>query len=233
MTIVLLPGMDGTGLMFSPFIEYLPKEWNVVVARYPESEALGYLQLAKLASELIPGSGDYVLVGESFSGPIAVSLAATADERLKALILCCSFVRSPIEYGALGVRYLSFLPLSSFPFSPIEYWLFGRFRTEAGSSLLRSALDRVSHSVLGYRIREVLSVDVSAELEKVKAPILYLRATEDHLVPEKSSLEVANFARNFALVDLAGPHCLLQACPNQAAAAVHEFMVENGAENRL
>ena len=40
--LVLLPGMDGTGVLFEPLLEVLPCEFEPIVVRYPPDKALGY-----------------------------------------------------------------------------------------------------------------------------------------------------------------------------------------------
>jgi pimeloyl-ACP methyl ester carboxylesterase len=75
--------MDGTGHLFEPFIAALGGEFNVKVVRYPAAEPLGYAELEGIARAALPLEGPCVLLGESFSGPIAISLAASAPERLQ------------------------------------------------------------------------------------------------------------------------------------------------------
>jgi pimeloyl-[acyl-carrier protein] methyl ester esterase len=74
MTLVLLPGMDGTGQLFAPFVVALGHEFNVKVVRYPTTEPMGYAELEALARAALPEEGPFVILGESFSGPVAVSV---------------------------------------------------------------------------------------------------------------------------------------------------------------
>jgi hypothetical protein len=76
-TLVLLPGMDGTGTLFEPFVAALGHEFAVKVVDYPRAEPLGYEQLELFATAALPSEGPLILLGESFSGPIAVALAAS------------------------------------------------------------------------------------------------------------------------------------------------------------
>ena len=41
-TLVLLPGMDGSGTLFEPFLRALPPDLPVKVLRYPGQDALSY-----------------------------------------------------------------------------------------------------------------------------------------------------------------------------------------------
>lgn len=52
LTLVLLPGLDGTGELFAPFIGAAEHGADIRVVRYPADEALGYAQLEAHASRL-------------------------------------------------------------------------------------------------------------------------------------------------------------------------------------
>jgi pimeloyl-[acyl-carrier protein] methyl ester esterase len=81
----------------------------------------------------------------------------------------------------------------------------------------------VSPLVIRRRLAAVLAVDVSALLARVDVPVLYLRASEDRLVPRLASHELSTMPRiRFAEVE--GPHFLLQAKPTAAAAHVQRFL---------
>ena len=81
-TVLLLPGMDGTGELFAPFIAALGCEFATLVVTYPTHASLDYAELETIARAAIPQDGAYVIVGESFSGPIAIALAAQATPNL-------------------------------------------------------------------------------------------------------------------------------------------------------
>jgi pimeloyl-ACP methyl ester carboxylesterase len=69
----------------------------------------------------------------------------------------------------------------------------------------------------------VLEADVSALLPRVDVPVLYLRASEDQLVPRTISDELTAIP-SIRFVEIEGPHFLLQARPSAAAAHVHGFL---------
>ena len=54
MIIVLLPGLDGTGLLFKPFVQLLPPELDVRILHYPRDRYLTYEQLAEEVAGQIP-----------------------------------------------------------------------------------------------------------------------------------------------------------------------------------
>ena len=73
-TLVLLPGMDGTGELFSPLIKELGPDIQTVVIRYPDLP-LDYAAHEAFARARLPSTGPFVVLGESFSGPIEIGRA--------------------------------------------------------------------------------------------------------------------------------------------------------------
>lgn len=225
-TLVLLPGMDGTGELFEPFVAVLGKDLRVKVVSYPTTSPLGYPELESMVAAALPQEGPFMILGESFSGPIAVSLAASCSPQLKGLILCCSFVRNPRPLLS-GLRpFLGLLPYSIVPTRLLDRLLLGRFSTRALRSSLASTVARVAPFVLRARVRAVLSVNVSARLGEVRAPVLYLRASQDRVVPSANSRLVAELCPQARIVTLRAPHLLLQAVPSEAARAIETFVHE-------
>src|SRR4051812_43266913 len=95
LTVVLLPGLDGTGTLFGPVLDHLPPDLRPLVVTYPTEEPLGYEQLLAHVLERLPTSAPFVLLGESFSGPLALMASSRSPVGLRGVILCASFVRNP------------------------------------------------------------------------------------------------------------------------------------------
>ena len=217
--------MDGTSLLFEPFITALGHRCSVITVSYP---CLGipeqsYAALHDLAALVLPSEGSVVLLGESFSGPIAISLAAAHPKRVVGVVLCCTFVRNPRP----GLRWLSFfasLPLPLPPSPLLNPLLLGRFATPKLRRMLRTALALVPPAVLRARLKAVVSVDVRPQARGLEAPVLYLKATHDRLVLSPAVTEVEQCCRNISIQAFEAPHCLLQAVPVEAAAAVTKFI---------
>lgn len=72
--LVLLPGMDGTGCLFAPITAALGEDVESMVVRYPDEE-LDYSAHEAIARAALPLERPHVLLGESFSGSIAISIA--------------------------------------------------------------------------------------------------------------------------------------------------------------
>lgn len=228
LTLVLLPGMDGTASLFAPFVAALGGRYRVNHVVYPGDQALGYAELETLARKALPTRGRYVLLGESFSGPIAVAIAASQPRGLVGLVLCATFVRNPYPvFGPLAPLFGSlagFMPLKAAPAFAMRHLLLGHFATQHLITSLRRALSQVSASVLQARVRAVMTVDVSAQLAAVQVPVLYLQARHDRVVPRNAAAAVAKAMPSVQMVQLDAPHLLLQAVPDAAAQAVHAFL---------
>src|SRR5262249_11759259 len=79
-----------------------------IVVRYPGDQAIDYAGLEAVARGFLPKQTPFVLLAESFSGPIALAIAAAPPANLKGLILTCAFARNPRP----GLRRLqAFVPL--------------------------------------------------------------------------------------------------------------------------
>lgn len=223
-TLLLLPGMDGTGELFDPFLQALPADLAPRVVRYPAEPPLSYPQLESFVCSEIPEAEPFVLLAESFSGPIAVSIAATAPNRLAGLILCCTFVSNPHRWLSPFFGLGGVLPTSLVPQVLISRLLLGRWQTKPLQRALRHSLLQVPLATLRARLRAIRSVNVSDQLRSVAVPILSLRATNDLLVPAQASDLLTALNARTQSVELAAPHLLLQAVPDQAARIVVDFV---------
>ncbi len=196
------------------------------VVAYPGDQKLAYEELIDLAAEALPKEGDFFILGESFSGPVAIALAARGDTRLCGLILACSFASNPLPLLA-PLRHLArFLPPPSMASAALSYALMGHHATPGLRTSLAAALDRVDPAVLRHRAQAALSVDATAALRSVRCPVLLLQATEDRVVPAASASRMQRACPQARLVRLQGPHFLLQACAKASAAVITAFVDE-------
>jgi len=224
LTLVLLPGMDGTGELFENLLVELPTSLKTVIVRYPTSTVLNYEELTSLANMQIPKNTSYVLLGESFSGPIAIALAANANEQLKGVILCCTFATNPRPL----LSNLSFLvpaiTITVKLLSVASKLLMSSFQNAKVYDQLKAVLPKVSPETMRARLDAVIGVNYLAELTKINVPILYLKGKQDHLVPSSASKTIVKYAKSVSLVELDAPHLLLQIAAKKAASEISSFM---------
>jgi len=233
MQLLLLPGMDGTGRLFGPLLRALPSSLSPVVVTYPADQTCGYPELLPLVEAAAPTGAEYVVVGESFSGPLALMLAAQHPAGLRGIILCASFVRSPLPaYARWLDALISPLWFRAVP-RPVLHWaLLGRHQTAALAELVEAAIGVVRPAVLAARLRAILQVDVATELRTCQLPVLYLSATEDRLVPPRSLASILELYPAVESVSLVGPHLLLQVAAQGAAEAIRRFAAACASSNQ-
>ncbi len=225
-TLVLLPGLDGTGRLFAPLLAELPHHWRTQVLSYPVDPQLGYDALTARVARALPADGSIVLLGESFSGPIAIALAAQLGERLQALILCCSFASNPRPALSPFAPLVACLPSpAQLPASLNARILLGTRPSSETRGLLMQALADLPATVVRARLRMVLKVDASAALARVRSPVLYLQAEQDWLVPQEAARVIVRNCPHAVVMRIAGPHGLLQTAPVPCAAAMTSFLM--------
>jgi len=218
--------MDGTGILFRPFLQALADDLPVKVVAYPVDKAMSYEELGEFVLNALPAEGPVVLLGESFSGPIAAALATRLGGRVRGLILCCTFMSNPRPALRPLLPFIGLLPFAALPVGLAARLLLGSFVTPALKSLLAEALARVSPAVLRARLKSVATVNAMDALAAVKVPVLYLQASSDALVPASAVRQAQKACPTMKIKVIHGPHCLLQVAPAEAAAAVHAFVRE-------
>lgn len=224
-TLVLLPGMDGTGELFAPLVRLLEDSMTIIVVRYPTDIPLTYTELTAIVASKLP-AGPHVILGESFSGPIAVELAAARPPGLVGLILCCTFVRNPRPALAPLGGLLNLLSLRHLPMGWIGWLVAGRFSTPRLQRHLAPVIDQVTPQTLRTRLHDVLRVDATAALARVNVPTLSLVASHDRLVPPQAGQLIVATGRHVHEVVVEGPHFLLQSSTRPAAQLIQAFVHE-------
>ncbi|MBI2923093.1 MAG: alpha/beta hydrolase [Planctomycetes bacterium] len=225
--LILLPGLDGSGRLFAPLLAALGTGIEARAIAYPADRALGYAELADLLRPQLPADRPFMLLGESFSGPLAIRLAAERPPGLVGLVLCCTFARNPRPWlGALARPLLGLLPLRLLPVAPACLALAGRDSNAHWRAELKAALAPQSSAVLRARLRAVLAVDVRSEAAAVEVPVLALRAARDLIVPPAASRALMECLPRATSIDLEGPHFLLQVASHAAAEVVARFVAD-------
>jgi pimeloyl-ACP methyl ester carboxylesterase len=215
--LLLLPGMDGTGRMFAPLIARLPATIDARPIAYPCDRELGYVELLELVRRQIPQE-EFIVLAESFSGPLALRLAAERPRGLCGLILAATFASNPLAwlprwshglaharlFGGLGVGPRLALGLGRCP--------------PAITPMLRDALALVSPAVMAQRAREVLRCEVPREREALaQLPALILAAGRDRVIGRRHVGHLQALLPRAQVEWFDAPHLVLQARPDEAA----------------
>ena len=108
--ILLLPGMDGTGVLFRALRRAMEPTVDVHVVEYPTDGPCDYRAALQHAQDRLAALPACHIVGWSFSGPIALCLARSQPDRVRSVTLVATFVQSPLA-SLRWVAPLMFSPL--------------------------------------------------------------------------------------------------------------------------
>jgi pimeloyl-ACP methyl ester carboxylesterase len=217
---ILLPGMDGTGDLLKEFAAALAPEFDALIVSYPKDVALDYHALIAFVRDLLPSDEHFVLIAESFSGPVAIGLAATNPKGLVGVTLCASFASTPRPRLKPFVRLFQTLPLQHLPARFAMPVLMGRWSSPDWSRRVQDTLRVVAPAVMRRRLDDVSTVNLTALVADIDCPLLYLKASDDRLVLADSWHAIHDASHNAACIEIEGPHFLLQAKPQECAAEI-------------
>lgn len=227
--VVLLPGLDGTGILFEQFAPVLQEHCEVQVITYPTDTVLDYTQLIEYVAARLP-ERPFIILGESFAGPIALHLAASEQAPITGVVLCATFSRYPLWWLAPVSGIVNSLPIYQLRDTAFSRWA---MKHELGSALLAEvdrAVAAVRPPVMLARMRAVLSMDATPQLKQVTVPLYYMRATRDAVVRSGASRHMLKHRPDMQVEDFATHHFLLQSMPQEAAAAIAAFAAGLNAE---
>jgi len=228
--LVLLPGMEGTGRLFGPLLRILPQELRADVVAYPVDRFIDYAGLTDHVRALLPRESPFVLVAESFSGPIALRLASAPPHGLKGIVLVCTFAASPDPWAHRWLRWLAGAWIFRMPppVCLVRAFLLGR---EAPDDLVRetvAVLRSVRPEVLASRLRMVLEIGPADRSGPGTVPVLYLQGRGDRLLGRRGLRTVLALKPDTAVVEIDGPHLLLQTRPEEALRRIGPFLKQIG-----
>lgn len=225
MKLILLPGLDGTGLLFEPLCRVLSPAITADVISYPTQQTASYDELVELVRPRLPTGEPFILLAESFSGPVAIKLAAERPVGLCGLILCASFVTCPHRFVPRWAARLVF-PAMFYPAPMLAKFraLVGKYSSPELRSLIDKSLRSVAPAVLAERLRQVIRVDATGELQRCMIPFLYLQGTQDYVVPAPNLTRIRQIQPDVQAVQIKAPHMLLQTQSVIAAGAIERFI---------
>lgn len=192
MRFVYLPGLDGTRALRERFAD------RATLVEYPRDRVLTFDEYVAIAREQV--NEESILIGESFSGPIAIRIASEVP--VAGIVLVGSFVKAPLP------AIFAFAPRVD---SLMALWMVGRHG--AARKALHRALDSVDPRVIRSRLRIALTVDERASLARTTAPLLDIRATRDFL--GRGRRRIVKIRPDAETAEVRGPHGLLLAAADE------------------
>jgi pimeloyl-ACP methyl ester carboxylesterase len=220
---LLLPGLDGTGKLFEPFTACTPTGSSCRVVTYPPASDLSYPEYAEFVTTNFIVDEPFVIVAESFSGPVAVLVASTHPSALVGVVLCNTFVyrASWRGFSHLPWAWLFRVPLTRFS---VGLHLTGFKHASRLVGPIRDANGPVLPSVRASRLRLALNVDVRRQLAELNIPVAYLRGIHDRLIFSRCVRHVVSAKPSTRVVHVPGPHLLLQVAPERSWQEVISFV---------
>lgn len=184
---MLVPGIDGTGLLFYRQVPLLERRCAVTTTRLrDEVRAMDELVADLHRSVEAAADGPVTLLGESFGGALALSYAVAHPERVGRLVILNSFA----HFGSPARLWLGYHLLRATPWGMMRL-----VRQLTGRRMHSPATDRDEirrfHDLMrqttreGYlsRLHILRDYDIRQQLASIAAPVLFLAADRDVLVP--------------------------------------------------
>lgn len=186
--LVLVPGLDGTALLFYRQIPRLARRFDVVAFPLPDDAERTMTDLvADLRQLVVEVSGEgAILCGESFGGALSMSFALAHPELVRGLVVVNSFpwVRERLKL-ALAPRVLRLLPWAAMP--AVRRFTEARLHSPHALSEDLAAFHERSKQIgrEGYirRLEILWRYDLRERLHAIAAPTLFLAGDRDRLVP--------------------------------------------------
>jgi pimeloyl-ACP methyl ester carboxylesterase len=220
--LVLLPGLHGSAALSGQLLAVVPREYRPIVIEFPQDRPLGYDALFELIQQRTRDIDRMIVLGESFSGPLAVRLADAAPDRVVAMVLAVTFVTCPVPrwFARLSRILARFLPTARFQ---IRALLAGWDAPAALVTQVQHAIATAERPVLAERIAAVSRLDDSDILARTHRPLLYLQGQYDKLIRPHNAAVIHKLRPDATIHTLPTTHLLLQTAPQQAWCAIQKF----------
>ncbi len=193
---LLIPGLDGTGLLYYRQIEMLSAIRRVTAWRFRQDSDFELTDLTQEIGEATCGepAGSILVVGESFGGLIALDYVLRFPDRVHRLILVNAF---PYYDGRLRIRLARLLALLlTFEFAKnFKDYVADRILAHEGimgedRKRYHEIVRQIDPAAYRCRLRLTQTLDLRQRLPQVAVPTVLLAARRDKVVP---SIAAARF----------------------------------------
>jgi pimeloyl-ACP methyl ester carboxylesterase len=190
--LVLVPGLDGTALLFYRQTPILARRFHVETFPLPDDESCTMVSLVAELKETVDRIARereeerVFLCGESFGGALSLSFALRHPERLAGVVILNSFpyIRQRVRIR-LGPSLLKLMPWGAMPL--VRRFTESRLHSSHTRPEDIEEFHRCARAIgrRGYirRLELLREYDIRDELHRIDVPTLLLAADEDHLVP--------------------------------------------------
>ena len=222
-TLILLPGLDGTDIFFHPLLAALPDWIDARCVQYDAAGPHDYVELLPIIRDACRDHKNYFVLGWSFSGPLALMLAADPPPGLRGVVLCATFISAPWPLIRFFRRAATPSLTRLFPLLSEALAVFGRYSSDQFREDRAECWSRVPPSTLAARARTILCMDRRWRLQ-CHIPLLYVRGSADIVVPRWNARAVSRAIPSTRIVTIDGPHLALYTNPVKAADVIAHFV---------
>ncbi len=208
MKVLLIPGMDGTGKLFSPLLDELPSGLDTQVICLNDLITQNPIEQALEIASLI-GSEEVIILSESYSGYIAYHLALLPNLNIKHVIFAASFLENPTWLSRLNkLLPLNLVRSGLIPDIALSTVLFAQRNNKNLVKLFMSSLNLVNNSTLRQRLKAIANLVRPNKL--VSVPCTYVQASNDYLVSKRAVDVFKELCININIVKANGGHFIVQ-----------------------
>ena len=220
-----LPGLHGTTGLFTPIKDVIPEGVQAEFIELPTLGKQSYGALTRWLDQNIPRGHNRILIAESFSGPLAIRLAAQRPDEITGIVLAASFCDAPHNPGIamLPLRPLFMVKPSR---AALRHFLIGNDASDVEIAGLRAAIKTIPSGTLAKRVRTILNLEENDNPALPNIPILILQAQSDNLVPWEAQSRLVSSYPKASVHWIESPHLVLQREPHQCIEHIQRFLEE-------
>jgi pimeloyl-ACP methyl ester carboxylesterase len=236
LTVLVIPGLNGhPGLLMDSAPSLFPGFEAIAFSHHVDLAEGGVEGLAERAFSVLeheqPNGEPVVVAGESFGGPVALTMARQHPERVKGLILLSTFGRYP---STLARKSVGAMAVWSFLGSRVNgpTYQVGRYVSVPGQlglrvtpDMLKSYISRPRAHAAAYRAKAELSVAFDARpwLASLTCPTFVMTGTMDPVVAPSAGRELARLLPHAELHTLPGGHLVHIVQAGRAGALIADW----------
>ncbi|WP_444897581.1 alpha/beta fold hydrolase [Microbulbifer sp. EKSA008] len=221
MKVLLLPGLDGTGTLFSGLSKALPKQWTTETICLSKLPGDSYLTQAQSIAKSFLNEKTHI-IAESYSGRIAYELSLLAPEKILSITFIASFISSPsLLSKAAQLAPISLIDCPSLTKITLNFFGFNGKGSDILIDSTYNALLNTNRGKLKQRLHNIASI--SQPSQRLEIPAVYIRPDRDRLVSKKAVIDISAIYINLNVIDIPGGHFIAQAHPNKVARIIMNF----------
>jgi pimeloyl-ACP methyl ester carboxylesterase len=216
--VVLLPGLHGSTALYDAFVALAPPWARCLAMPLPTLGDQGFDGLAATLETEMRRLEGFVLVAESFSGPVAARLASRLGQKVALVVLCNPLVEISLTLPAgLAATAASWLGMPAAAAAAVL--------ADGDRALGRAALDGIRalpRGVLEARLAAAFAATSGEMAPFLAPPLLAVLGARDRLVSPDWTRALLADVPSATVVELDAPHLVVQTKPAEVWKAISD-----------